>query len=150
MLNGSAAQNNEDRVLWLSLELLRPSGKIPSFCSHRADLHSVRLSQRLCSQESPPLRTGQTGVPTGTETGHAALEEGPASEPQSSHLPGLPEDTCAPHPGCPQTPFHPHLEGLLLPDQGPCLNSLDAALWAWSFFLPSAHPLLGFPMPKAT
>lgn len=148
MLNGSAAQNN-DKVLWLSLELLRPFGKIPSFCSHRADLHSIQLSQRLCSQEFPPLLTGQTGIPTCMETQGTLpsrrgqpLSRSPAISQGRLKTPG--------HPGCPQTPFHPHLESLLLPDQGPYLNSLDAALWAWSFFPPSAHPLLGFPMPKAT
>lgn len=106
VLNGSASQNNEDKVLWLSLEPRRPFGKIPSFSSHRADLHSVRLSQRLCSQESPPLCTcsnRHTDLPG--DTGHPALEAGPTSEPQSSqhscshnssHLPGSPEDTWAP------------------------------------------------------
>lgn len=39
VLNRSAAQNNEDKVLWLSLEALCPFGKISSFLSHRADLH---------------------------------------------------------------------------------------------------------------
>lgn len=99
VLNGSASQNNEDKVLWLSLEPLRPLGKIPSCSSHRADLHSVRLSQRLCSQDSPPLCTWSDR--------HTDLhgEAGPTSEPQSSqhsclhnssHLPGSPADAGTP------------------------------------------------------
>ena len=113
MLNGSAAQNNEDKVLWLSLEPLCPFGKIPSFLRPRADLCLIQLTQRLRSQQSPPLGTWsgrcidltvrQGSVPSrlAQPLSLTRIHKPPSISP--GHL------KTTRYPCCPRTPFYPHL-----------------------------------------